>query len=64
LTKEILIEPVFGQMRVVEGFNRFLLRGIDNVGTEWKTGVIAHNILKIARRVLEGKIQLLKVACV
>lgn len=29
--RKILIEPVFGQMRVVEGFNQFLLRGIDKV---------------------------------
>jgi hypothetical protein len=56
--RKTLIEPVFGQMRTVGGFNQFLLRGIDKVRMEWKIGAIAHNLLKITRRVMEGSVEL------
>ncbi|MBI4681454.1 MAG: IS1182 family transposase [Nitrospirae bacterium] len=56
--RKILAEPVFGQMRVVGGLTQFLLRGLEKVGIEWKIGAIAHNLLKIIRRVLEGKVVL------
>lgn len=56
--RKILAEPVFGQMRVVGGLNQFLLRGLEKVRTEWKIGATAHNLLKIIRRALEGKVVL------
>jgi hypothetical protein len=35
LRKE-LPEPVFGQIKQVRGFDHFLLRGLENVSSEWK----------------------------
>jgi hypothetical protein len=29
------VEPVFGLIKSVMGFRRFLLRGLNNVGNEW-----------------------------
>lgn len=41
-------EPVFGQMHG-RGLNRFLLRGVRNVATEWALWCIGHNLLKLWR---------------
>jgi hypothetical protein len=46
LRKE-LPEPVFGQIKQVRGFDRFLLRGTDKVGGEWKVICTGHNLLKL-----------------
>ncbi len=54
--RKILAEPVFGQIKVVGGLTQFLLRGVEKVRTEWKIGATAHNLLKIIRRALEGKV--------
>ena len=48
LRKE-LPEPVFGQIKQVRGFNQFLLRGSDNVSSEWKVICTGHNLLKLFR---------------
>ena len=42
-------EPVFGQIKEVRGFRRFLLRGLDNVSAEWDIVCLTHNILKLFR---------------
>lgn len=47
--KEI-VEPVFGQIKEVRGFRRFLLRGEDNVNGEWDLICLTHNLLKLFRR--------------
>jgi transposase len=52
-----LVEPVVGQIRVVENFIQFLLRGLERVRVEWKWAAIAHNMLKIIRKVGAGEIQ-------
>ena len=43
------VEPVFGQIKDVRGFRRFLLRGLDNVKAEWQLICLTHNILKLYR---------------
>jgi len=46
LRKE-LPEPVFGQIKHVRGFDHFLLRGLDQVNSEWKVICTGHNLLKL-----------------
>ena len=43
------IEPVFGIIRAVMGFRRFLLRGLQRVAGEWDLVCIAYN-LKVSLR--------------
>jgi len=43
------VEPVFGQMKEVRGFVRFLLRGFEGVALEWKLFCETHNLLKLWR---------------
>lgn len=42
------IEPVFGQM-AMRGLNRFWLRGVEKVKTEWSLWCTTHNLLKLWR---------------
>ena len=42
-------EPVFGQIKSERGFRQFLLRGLDNVKSEWALVCLGHNILKLYR---------------
>ena len=44
------VEPVFGQIKEVRGFRRFLLRGHENVEGEWQLICLTHNILKLYRQ--------------
>jgi transposase len=44
-----IVEPVFGQIKHARGFRQFLLRGLKNVGAEWKLLCVTHNLLKIWR---------------
>lgn len=48
--RKIMPEPVFGYMKEVLGFDRFLLRGIEAVRSEWRLMCSAHNILKLWRK--------------
>lgn len=48
LRKEVA-EPVFGQIKQVRGFRTFLLRGLHNVGCEWRLICATHNLLKLFR---------------
>ena len=47
LRKQI-VEPVFGQIKQARGFRQFLLRGIEQVQSEWAMLCIAHNLCKLA----------------
>jgi hypothetical protein len=53
LRKE-LPEPVFGQIKQVRGFDHFLLRGLENVSSEWKVICIGHNLLKLFKAYVQG----------
>jgi hypothetical protein len=42
-----IVEPVFGNIRVNKGLNRFTLRGIVKVNIQWMLYCLVHNIEKI-----------------
>ena len=44
-----IVEPVFGQIKRIRGFRKFLLRGLKNVSAEWQLICLTHNLLKIWR---------------
>ena len=50
LRKQV-VEPVFGQIKQARGFRQFLLRGIEQVSTEWALICTAHDLVKLARAV-------------
>ena len=43
------VEPVFGQIKEVRAFRRFLLRGLQAVRGEWMLICLGHNLLKLHR---------------
>jgi len=47
--RQILPEPVFGQIKHARGFRQFLRRGVQRVGQEWSMICTVHNILKLYR---------------
>jgi len=51
-----IVEPVFGQIKEVRGFRRFLLRGLENVSGEWDLICLTHNLLKLFRSGLMFKV--------
>ena len=51
-----IVEPVFGQIKEVRGFRRFLLRGLENVSGEWDLICLTHNLLKLFRSGLMPKV--------
>ena len=55
LRKQI-VEPVFGQVKTVQGVRQFLLRGRLKVRAEWLIICTAHNILKLFRAGVSAKI--------
>ena len=46
-----IVEPVFGQIKQIRGFRKFLLRGQELVSAEWQLICLTHNLLKIWRHV-------------
>ncbi len=48
LRKQV-VEPVFGQKKQARGFRQFLLRGLENVRSEWGMVCTVHNLLKLQR---------------
>jgi transposase len=47
--RKAIVEPVFGQIKHVRGFRRFMLRGIEKVTEEWAFVCLTHNLLKLFR---------------
>jgi transposase len=47
--RKVTVEPVFGQLKTVNGMRHFLLRGLDQVRGEWSFACTAHNLLKVFR---------------
>jgi transposase len=45
--RKAVVEPVFGQIKEVRGFRRFLLRGLAKVRGEWSLICTTHNLLKL-----------------
>lgn len=44
-----MVEPVFGQIKGVRGCDRFMRRGDNAVGSEWRMITATHNLLKLWR---------------
>ena len=44
-----IVEPVFGQIKCIRGFRKFLVRGLESVSAEWQLICLTHNLLKIWR---------------
>lgn len=42
------VEPVFGIIKTVKGFQQFLLRGLENVQNEWTLVCLAWNLKRMA----------------
>jgi transposase len=49
--RQVMVEPVFGNMKFNLGFGRFLLRGLKKVKGEFMLMCIAHNLKKIAAKI-------------
>jgi transposase len=47
--RKVIVEPVFGQIKEVRGFRRFLLRGLQKMRGEWSLVGLTHNLLKLWR---------------
>ena len=47
--RKAIVEPVFGQVKSVRGFERFSLRGFGNARGEWLLMAATHNLLKLFR---------------
>jgi IS5 family transposase len=45
------VEPVFGIIKQVMGFRRFMLRGLDKVSGEWQLVCLAYNCKRLHRLV-------------
>ncbi len=52
------VEPVFGNIKSIQGVEQFLTRGLGSVKVEWSLATIAHNFRKLVKR-----IDVVKVAC-
>lgn len=47
--RKIIAEPVFGQIKGARGLDYFLLRGLENLNSEWSLMAITHSIGKLHR---------------
>jgi transposase len=47
--RKVIVEPVFGQIKAVRGFRRFLLRSLQKIRGEWRLICLTHNLLKLWR---------------
>ncbi|MBM5822928.1 MAG: IS1182 family transposase [Cyanobacteria bacterium K_Offshore_surface_m2_011] len=47
--RKTIVEPVFGQIKVARGLDRFRLRGLEKVHGEWAVMATTHNLLKLFR---------------
>jgi hypothetical protein len=47
-----IVEPVYANLRIHKGLDRFTLRGRRKVGTQWKLYCLVHNIEKLRHRLV------------
>jgi IS5 family transposase len=45
--RKAIVEPVFGQMKTVQGAGRLLLRGLEPARAEWRLLAACHNLRKL-----------------
>jgi len=60
--RKCTVEPTIGQLKIVNRLVQFLLRGLLGAKLEFKWSAIAHNLMKIVRKVLAGNVQLVPAA--
>jgi YgiT-type zinc finger domain-containing protein len=56
--RKCIVEPTIGQLKMVGGIARLLLRGLLGAKIEWKWSTTAHNLLKLSRLVAGGTAKL------
>lgn len=56
--RKCMVEPAIGQLKTVNRLVQFLLHGILGAKLEFKWGAIAHNLMKLVRKMLAGEAQL------
>jgi hypothetical protein len=44
---KVIVEPVFGILKQGEGFRRWIVRGLENVRTQWALVCTAYNLTKL-----------------
>ena len=47
--RQVIVEPVLGQIKAARGFRRFLLRGLQQIRGEWRLVCLGHHLLKLWR---------------
>jgi hypothetical protein len=47
--RNVIVEPVNGQIKEVRGLRRFLLRGLEKVDGEWHLIAATYDLLKLFR---------------
>jgi hypothetical protein len=47
--RQVIVAPVFGQIKEARGFRRFLRRGVEKIRGEWRLVCLTHNLLKLWR---------------
>jgi len=52
------VEPVFGQIKAIQDFRQFLLRGLEKVQKEWELVCLAHNLKKLYQAFLNKRLVL------
>jgi transposase len=52
--RKVIVEPVFGILKQVEGFRRWTVRGLENVRTQWVLRCTAYNLKKLWRAWKKG----------
>jgi transposase len=57
-----IAETVFGRFKGVWGLRQFLLRGLENVKTEWLWACTAHNLMKLVREMARLRAQVAALA--
>jgi len=47
--RQVIVEPVFGQIKEGRGFRRFRRRGVEKIRGAWRLVCVTHNLLKLWR---------------
>jgi transposase len=53
--RQVIVEPVFAQIKHLRSFRQFLLRGLAQVEAEWLLVCMTHNLLKLFRATKQGQ---------
>ena len=56
--RKVIVEPVFGMIKQVEGFRRWTVRGLEQVKTRWAVICTAFNLKKMHKAWAAGQLAL------